>query len=326
MSDAAPSRSLRALRNALLVLASTLLALVAAEALARLGSYGPVFGQLIFVRGVSSRTVDGVALWNEKNLRYDPEDIERAANNPGAFTVVGLGDSIMYGVWQTKEDTYLEQARRVLAQRSQRPVEILNLAVPGYNTMQENIVYKEVEGQIQPNLVLVHYWVDDVHQYRVVGGYVVDLGDVSDDGRLVVRALPLPAVISDFLLVHSRLYDLLTQAVVGYRRQTQVSDWTRVSKPLAEIHERVQRTGGRLVVLASADLSGTSADPTSDLPLLQTFAASRGIEVIDLSQWLRGVDPKQIAIDTCHFNAAGHRMIGERLAEYLLQHYLKPSS
>ena len=56
---------------------------------------------------------------------------------------------------------------------------------------------------------------------------------------------------------------------------------------------------------------------------MQHFAATRGIEVIDVSRWLSGVDSKRIAMDSCHFNAEGHRLVGERLAEYLLEHDLK---
>jgi len=312
------------LTNTRLVVVSTILALVAAEILARCVGSGPKFGQLIYVRGVPTRSVDGVALWSDAHPRCDSEDIQRAAADRSAFTVVGLGDSIMYGVSQPKEATYLEQARRVLASRSKRRVEMLNLAVPGYNTLQESAVYKELDTHVRPNLVIVHYWIDDAQQYRVVGGYVVDVGNISEDrGRLVVRALPLPPAMSDFLLVHSRLYDLLTQAILAVNRKNEPDDWTRVSKPLADIQERAQLVGGRVVVLASPLLEGPDPEPNGDLPRLQRFAATRGFEVIDLSEWLRGVSSKQIGLDACHFNAEGHRLIGEHLAEYLLQHDLK---
>jgi lysophospholipase L1-like esterase len=319
-----PVRASRRLSRVLLVVGSVAVATLAAEMLARLAGVGPRFGQLIFVRGVPTRSVDGVALWSDRHPRYDSEDVRRMAGDPDAFTIVGLGDSIMYGVGQSKEDTYLEQARRVLAERSARGVEILNLAVPGYNTMQEDAVYKEIADRISPDLVLVHYWVDDAHQYRVVAGHVVDFGKISDDGRFVVRALPLPAALSDFLLVHSRLYDLLTQAVVSFRRRAQSDDWTRVARPLADIQARAERAGARLVVLASPDLNGPSPRPNDDLERLRQLAANRGFEVIDLSTWVSDASSPQIAQrDGYHFNAEGHRRIGERLAEYLLQHDLK---
>ena len=317
-------RSSSLLTKTVLAVVSTLIAVVAAEALARLIGSGPTFGQRIFVREVPTRTVDGVALWSDEHPRTDAEDLRRAAADRAAFTILGLGDSIMYGVRVAKQDTYLEQTRRALEGRAKQRIEILNLAVPGFNTMQENAVHKEIEDRVQPNLVLVHYFGgDDAHQYRVVGGYVVDFGNVSDDGRLVVRALPLPPRVSDFLLVHSRLYDLLTQLVMS-RRLPEPTDWTRVSGPLSAIDDRAKRAGGRLLVLASPDLGGVAPQPIVDLPLLRQFAATRGIEVIDLREWLAGVDVRQIALDSCHFNAEGHRLIGERLAEYLLERDLKP--
>lgn len=319
-------RSPRALTNVATVLLSTVVAVFAAEALARVIGVGDTFGQLFSVRGIPTRTVDGVPLWSHKDPRCDGDDIQRVSADRSAFKIVGLGDSIMYGVSQSKDDTYLEQTRRMLATRSKRSVEILNLAVPGYNTMQEHARFKEVGEQIKPDLVLVHYWEDDAHQYRVVGGYVVDMGDLSDDGRLVVRALPLPPLLNDFLLIHSRWYNLLTHAVLAHNRQPEPYDWTRVSQPLTDIQEREQAMGGRVVILASPELNGVAPQPNADLPLLLQFASTHGIEVIDLSDWLRGVDVKQIAIDGCHFSAEGHRLIGEHLTTYLLQHDLQESN
>jgi hypothetical protein len=318
-----PSARSRALPRIALVLASTVLALLAAEAIARLVGVPPQFGRVIDAKGLHTRTVDGVVLWSYDNLRYDPAEIRRVAAAPGAFKIVGFGDSIMYGVWLSKQQTYLEQARRLLSSRSPRPVETLNMAVPGFNTVQENALYEETAGAIRPDLVIVHYWGDDVRQYRMVGGHVVDFADMGSDGRIVVRALPLPPGISDFLLVHSSLYDLLTHAMLTYRRLVQPYDWTRVSEPLSEMDDRVRSAGGRLLVLASAELDGPVPKTTADLPMLQQLAASRGIEVIDLTQWLPGVSSKDIALDGCHFNAEGHRLIAEHLVDYLLQHDLK---
>lgn len=141
-----------------------------------------------------------------------------------------------------------------------------------------------------------------------------------------MRALPLPPRLSDFLLVHSRIYAALTKSLVGRRRDQEPVDWTTVSRPLEAIHERALRQGARMLILDSPELHGAAAQPTGDLALLQEFGARHGVEVIDVSEWLRGVDPRQIALDGCHFNAEGSRIVGERLGEYLLQHDLKPSA
>jgi lysophospholipase L1-like esterase len=312
----------RILQRSILVLAATLVGILLAEGLARLFGLGPIYGRIFSLGDIQTRTVDGVVLWTDRAPRYDDDDIRRAAD-PATFTVLGLGDSIMYGVGQAKRDTYFEQARRVLAQHSKRQIEMLNLAVPGFNTMQENAAYEEIEDRIKPNLVLVHYWLDDDREYRVVHGYVVDIGDMSADGHMVVRALPLPQSLNDFLLVHSSLYDLLTQAVVAHDRNAVRSDPERVHKPLLAIQKRARRAGARVIVLASPELDGPVPRPLQDLPFLRKFAAAHGIEVIDVSQWVRGVESKRIAMDRLHFNAEGHRIVGEHLADYLLEHDLK---
>ncbi len=297
--------------------------LLVAEGLTRLLGINPGYGRVLALGDAPMRTVDGVVLWQHKEPRADAADIARAAAAHDAFTVLGLGDSIMYGVGQPKEKTYLEEMRRALAGRAARPVEVVNLAVPGYNTQQEDAVHRELGDRLAPNLVLVHYWSDDARLYRAVGGYVLDVGDMSSDGRVVVRALPIPTAINDFLLVHTRLYQLLTQAVLAYDRRVTTSDWSRVAEPLVALNDRVRRAGGRLVVLASPDLSGEAVRPNDDLRLLRALATEHGFEVVDLAPWLDGAPAAAIRIDGVHFNAEGHRRIGEHLAQYLLTHDLR---
>ncbi len=171
--------------------------------------------------------------------------------------------------------------------------------------------------------MLLHYSSDDGRQYRAVGGYVLDVADLSPDGRLVVRALPVSPSINDFLLVHSRLYQLLTHAVIAYERRIAGNDWSRVAKPLVALHQRVRRAGGRLVVLASPDLAGDAVRANDELPLLRQLAADHDFELVDLSAWLNDVPAGAIRMDGCHFNAEGHRLIGERLAKYLVARDLR---
>jgi lysophospholipase L1-like esterase len=314
------------LRQVALVAIATLVALLVAEGLARWMGINPGYGRLIALGDAPTRTVNGVVLWLDNAPRAGDDDVVRAAADHDAFTIVGLGDSIMYGVGQPPQQTYLEQTRRTLTERQTRKVDIVNLAVPGYNTMQEDAVHREIADRLKADLVMVHYWSDDARLYRVVGGYVVDVGDMSADGRVVVRALPIPPSINDFLLVHSRLYEILTQAVIEFDRRATPADWSRVSKPLVALHDRVAQAGGRLLVLASPDLEGDVARPNSDLPSLRKLGAKYGFDVIDISEWLAGLSAPSIRMDGCHFNAEGHRIVGEHLAAYLMSHDLKNRS
>lgn len=305
-----------------LAVAATIVALLVVEGIARLLGIDP-YGNLPRFGDTPVRTVDGVVLWDDATPRAGRDDVARAAATPGAFVVLGLGDSIMYGVRLAKDATYLEQARRLLATRTARPVEILNLAVPGYNTLQEDAVYRELGDRLAPNVVLLHYWSDDARMYRAIGGYVVDFGDLSADGRLVARALPIAPALNDFLLLHSRLFQLLTQAAVAYDRRAVVADWSRVTEPLAAVNARVRHSGGRLVVLASPDLAGDTVRPNGQLAALREAGAAAGFDVVDLTPWLDGIPAADVRFDGCHFNAEGHRRIAEHLSAYLLANDLR---
>lgn len=314
------------LRKLALAAVATLVALLLVEGAARWLGIDPGYGSIRRLGDAPTRTVNGVVLWQYYEPRTTEADLARAAGARDALKVVGLGDSIMYGVGQAEADTYLDAARRHLAERSARPVEILNLAVPGYNTLQEDAVHQEIAARLRPDVVLLHYWSDDERMYRVAGGYVLDFGDMSPDGRLVVRAVPLPAPLNDFLLVHSVAYQLLTQAVVAWDRRAAPGDWSRVTGPLLALNERVRKDGGRLVVLVSPPLDGDTVRPNGDLPALRRLGAEHGFEVIDLSQWLDGADAAAVRMDGCHLNAEGHRRIGQHLADYLLAHDLAGSA
>src|SRR5262249_25972340 len=152
---------LRSVRHAVklqlaLAAVAIVVGLLVAEGVTRLLGINPGYGQLLPVGETTMRTVDGIALCEDHDPRARPEDIARAAADHDAFTVLGLGDSIMYGVGLTKEQTYLEQMRRALAGRAARPVEVVNLAVQGYDTLQEDAVHRELGDRLAPNLVLLH--------------------------------------------------------------------------------------------------------------------------------------------------------------------------
>jgi len=174
----------RASSNLALVVAGVFVALLLAELAIRVVGLPTQFGRLISLYGLEPRETDGVVLWDSHELeqRYGDEDLARFERATDAVKIVGLGDSIMFGVGQPAEATYLAHASRLLSEHSPRPVEILNLAIPGYNTAQENAVHAEISDRLRPDLVLVHYWADDSRQYRYFRGYVVPFGDMLDDG------------------------------------------------------------------------------------------------------------------------------------------------
>jgi GDSL-like Lipase/Acylhydrolase family len=91
-------------------------------------------------------------------------DGERAlAKGPETFRIVGLGDSHMFGWGVRQDETFLALLEKNLnAHSSGRKFEVWNLAVPGYNSVQEVEAFAAKVKAIAPDLVIVNWVGNDM--------------------------------------------------------------------------------------------------------------------------------------------------------------------
>lgn len=94
---------------------------------------------------------------NEHGFR-GPEWSE--AKGPSTFRVVGIGDSVMFGWGVDGAATYMARLERML-QVPGKTVEVLNCAVPGYNTSQEVATLEQRCLRFEPDVILVGYCTND---------------------------------------------------------------------------------------------------------------------------------------------------------------------
>lgn len=82
---------------------------------------------------------------------------------PGRFRVVVIGDSLTLG-WSVQDDeTYAARLESLLRQRTAgRDVDVVNLGVGGYNTRQAVTWLSRHSARLQPDLVLVGFYSNDV--------------------------------------------------------------------------------------------------------------------------------------------------------------------
>jgi hypothetical protein len=81
---------------------------------------------------------------------------------PNTFRIVGLGDSHMFGWGVGQDETYMSLVERRLnasaaATPGGRRYELLNFAVPGYNTVMEVATYEHRAMAFAADLVLLHF-------------------------------------------------------------------------------------------------------------------------------------------------------------------------
>ena len=82
---------------------------------------------------------------------------------PRTVRIVGLGDSVMYGQGVSDDEVYLVHLSRQLnAQYPDVTWEIVNTAVPGYNTTMEVETLRVKGLDYDPDLVIIHYIGNDI--------------------------------------------------------------------------------------------------------------------------------------------------------------------
>jgi lysophospholipase L1-like esterase len=102
---------------------------------------------------------------NSLGLR-DPREYD-VAKKPDTFRILVLGDSVTFGHGSVYETTYprlLEQ--RLRAWKPAVDWQVWNAAVPGYNTSQELAQLLELGPRLQPDLVVVGFFENDIIDNR----------------------------------------------------------------------------------------------------------------------------------------------------------------
>ena len=88
----------------------------------------------------------------------------RAQKEPGTVRIVGLGDSVMYGTGVSDGENFLSLLRRQLdARYPSVEWEIVNTAVPGYNTVMEVETLATKGLRYAPDLVIIMFVGNDLH-------------------------------------------------------------------------------------------------------------------------------------------------------------------
>jgi lysophospholipase L1-like esterase len=110
--------------------------------------------------GVRGRFLGLATAINSLGMRDGERELVK---KPGTRRIVGLGDSLMFGWGVRQEETFLALLEADLNARSSGPrFEVWNLAVPGYNSVQEAETFAVKADAIGPDLMIVNWVGNDM--------------------------------------------------------------------------------------------------------------------------------------------------------------------
>lgn len=270
---------------------------------------------------------------------------------PGAFRIVGIGDSFTYGIGVDHDATYLARLEAALGARTARRVEVINLGIPRYWPEPEALVLEHYGLKFHPDLVIVGVTTNDIEDTRtgrrlpsVSRGYLVTdrLGDWAEVGRwLYIRSdvarVLIHALTDDAQDVERALED---EPAIWTRMEEAFDRMVRLSAGVdAEIiflyipHRGAWRTVEADEVLTPGHTGGwplprPAARPVLTLPArLRRFCAARDCEFVDILPAMRA-HPQPDSLHhqkDGHCTEAGNGLIAEVLGRELEERRLFPS-
>jgi hypothetical protein len=253
---------------------------------------------------------------NDAGLR---DDREYAVPKPaGVRRLVVLGDSYMFAGKVPLEQTFPKRLESQLNRHAAVRYEVLNLAVPGYNTLQQRLNLEERGLAFQPDVVLVSFVLNDA----VPAAQLVPLDARFPLGvrRLLKRLASvqwlaaavkrLPAILARRPFKGGSEAVLLAEGTPG---------WRTVQESLLGIRDLTARAGATLLVAIWPMMEGLDSGYPfgAQHALVSRFCADHGIPVVDLLPAFAGAKPESlwVAHDDHHPNGeAQARAVGAIVA------------
>ena len=272
---------------------------------------------------------------------------------PGAFRIVGIGDSFTFGAGVDDDATYLARLEAALGARTARRVETINLGIGRYWPEPEALLLEHYGLKFRPDLVIVGLGPNDVvdtryrRSLRVSGGYLVTdrLGDWAGIGR--------------WLYLRSHVGRVLIGALAGdaqdANRELAAEDedavWARIEAALDRMVHSSAAADAEIVFLYIPGVRGwmpaeteevltrltrpgrfplprPAARPFLTLPArLQRFCAARDCQVIDVLPAMRAhAHPDSLYYPKDgHCTEAGYALIAEVVGRELEERGLFPT-
>jgi hypothetical protein len=241
-------------------------------------------------------------------------DLERTIEKPaGTRRVVSLGDSFAWGASVEFEDAYPQRLERALTRRRREPWQVVNLALPGMNTVDE-------EGQLRteglaygPDVVLLGYVLNDSEDEQAA-----ETRRVQDWLEAKARRPSFMSHSALFRLVSGRVSATLEnrRRITGYRSMyaDDAPGWIAGRRALKQMGVLAREKGVPFVV-AIFPLFGNPLDDR--YPFVEVHekvaraAEEAGAKVVDLLPVFRGLRWDILVVDGAddeHPNEIAHRI------------------
>ncbi len=260
-----------------------------------------------------------------------------AAKPADKFLVLLLGDSVGFPL-----DGFFAETGTIVRAASGRDLEFVNACVHGYTTHQEWLFLERDLLDLEPDLVVVQYCINDNHRF---------LHRLTSRGRRLMTPearnylFPEGEGVWPWLARHSHLVYCVRRAMLGAatasergwegtgRAAWMDETWVDLEADLRAMAERLRAQGGQLAVMAvphedqidAACIAEHGSFVSKPQRCLAAACERLAVPYLDLQPTLLTHRDEGLFTDRLHLTRHGHRLVGKLLADFLIARSLVPA-
>ncbi len=252
--------------------------------------------------------------------------------------VLVIGDSISFGGNVSLEQNFAVLLENQLREKLNIEIDIWNSGTPGYNTTQEAILLDDIGPEINPDLVIVQFCMNDYKLAPILNSKNVleyrEAGKSDKKSNFFLTTLVqskalffLKAKIIEIQKTHPEWFPKWLHYI---RYVTKKKGWERAKESLVTIHEWThKRDIALLLVIFPFEQQLRISDNTPQRDLA-SFAKLQGIHYLDLYDSFKlhckdglFIDYSVIhkTADKVHLNENGHILASQEIASTILRNY-----
>lgn len=257
---------------------------------------------------------------------------ELEAHRSGIVRLLVLGDSTTFGLGVDEDETYGSHLERMLQAHLNRPVEVLNLGVPGYATAQERLLLQRYYRELKPDLVIVGFFARNSFEAPggndIVENFYFDSWRQTGHSENNLADLSLPRRTRFWLMMNSNLYRLaeplfamplkylLKKFSMESPNRNLERAWavTETELTLLDRDFGAARTKGVLLWIAFPD---DVAEKNKDVLERVERLGLQNFDVVDSTEWLPDAARNYFLPHDFHWNRLGHERVARGLFEVI---------
>ncbi|MCB8990968.1 MAG: SGNH/GDSL hydrolase family protein [Ardenticatenaceae bacterium] len=287
---------------------------------------------------------------NQQGLRAPTTDHNYAIPKPpNTFRVIALGDSIVASPGVPWDETFAVQLENELQQDfTTHRVEVINAGTDDYSTEQERIWLQERGLAFQPDLVILHVYLNDSRSFGIPSLRTAQITNFMAQHSAVyalVRTLQVASMVNqeDFRFRYIPALEegdwredtaVLTSLIQSADRDWGLAWYEQAQRTIEENVLQIQQLTTAqdiplLIVLfpvtvqlyAEVDTPLGLTAPQQEFAL---FAAQHDLPLLDLLPVLQAIPNNDLFFDQVHIKPVGHAPVAQAIANALRENQLLP--